>query len=261
MANVKNNTASQDTRRRLLEAAGQVFAERGFHLATIKDITDRAGASVAAVNYHFQDKAELYAAVLRKLAEERTDVVPPNGDPGADAATKLRHFVHFICGRMIAREKPLWEQVLIARELAEPTAALEPLHQTVIGPLTTRLSAIIAELLGASSDDEAVGLAAGSVFAQCVYYVKHQNLVGRMHPQLGERPDADRLAEHIEMFSLAGIRAQRVRLTGKAKPPAKSGTGHNTTRHSATRRNGTTANRPATAGSGRQRSKKLSAAS
>ena len=59
MANVKNNAAAQETRRRLLAAAGEVFAEAGFHAATVKVITDRAGASVAAVNYHFRDKAEL----------------------------------------------------------------------------------------------------------------------------------------------------------------------------------------------------------
>lgn len=65
MANIKNNVAGQETCRKILEAAGQVFAERGLHAATLQEITDRAGVNKAAVNYHFHDKNELYAAVVK----------------------------------------------------------------------------------------------------------------------------------------------------------------------------------------------------
>jgi len=53
------------TRTRLLEAAGPIFASEGFHKAKIRGICARAGANIAAVNYHFGDKLGLYTEVLR----------------------------------------------------------------------------------------------------------------------------------------------------------------------------------------------------
>ncbi len=53
-----------ETRQRLLETAGQVFAEQGFRAATVRDICRRAGANIASVNYHFGDKERLYSEVL-----------------------------------------------------------------------------------------------------------------------------------------------------------------------------------------------------
>jgi AcrR family transcriptional regulator len=50
--------AEEKTRDKILDAAGEVFAEHGFEGATIRAITERAGANVAAVNYHFRDKSD-----------------------------------------------------------------------------------------------------------------------------------------------------------------------------------------------------------
>ena len=212
VANVKNNSATQDTRRRLLAAAGEVFADRGYHAATIQEITDRAGASLASVNYHFGDKAELYAAVLRRLADDRAHVVPPDALlTGRDPAARLRQFIRHVCTAMVGCERAPWEQILMARELAQPTAALDPLRDTVMRPLSDRLSRLIAELLNVPATDPAVGLAAASVLGQCVYHLKPPALLSCLHPQMPGRSDVERLADHIAAFSLAGIRALRGR--------------------------------------------------
>ncbi|RLC17665.1 MAG: DUF1956 domain-containing protein, partial [Deltaproteobacteria bacterium] len=47
----------KETRRRLLNAACEIFAQKGYHNAKVADICKRAGANVASVNYYFRDKA------------------------------------------------------------------------------------------------------------------------------------------------------------------------------------------------------------
>ncbi|MFG1647265.1 TetR/AcrR family transcriptional regulator [Amycolatopsis sp. NPDC049252] len=61
--------APSDTRTQLLDAAEHLFAERGFHGASIRAITDLAGANLAAVGYHFGSKAQLLTAVVRRVVE------------------------------------------------------------------------------------------------------------------------------------------------------------------------------------------------
>ena len=61
--------APPDTRTRILDAAEHLFAERGFNGTSVRAITDLAGANLAAVGYHFGSKAELLAAVIRRVTE------------------------------------------------------------------------------------------------------------------------------------------------------------------------------------------------
>jgi AcrR family transcriptional regulator len=61
--------APPDTRTQILDAAEHLFAERGYRGTSVRAITDRAGANLAAVGYHFGSKAELLAAVARRVIE------------------------------------------------------------------------------------------------------------------------------------------------------------------------------------------------
>ncbi|MEU8640066.1 TetR/AcrR family transcriptional regulator [Amycolatopsis sp. NPDC048633] len=61
--------AAPDTRTQILDAAEHLFAEHGFRGASVRAITDLAGANLAAVGYHFGSKAELLAAVVRRVVE------------------------------------------------------------------------------------------------------------------------------------------------------------------------------------------------
>lgn len=64
--------ATPDTRTQLLDAAERLFAEHGYRGTSVRAITRLAGANLAAVGYHFGSKAELMAAVARRVAEPIT---------------------------------------------------------------------------------------------------------------------------------------------------------------------------------------------
>jgi len=81
---------SRDTRQRLLEAAGEVFAERGFRDATVQEICRRAEANIAAVNYHFADKEQLYRAVIQYAEACAVDSHPAAIAPDTPAEKRLR---------------------------------------------------------------------------------------------------------------------------------------------------------------------------
>ncbi|GAA1293995.1 TetR/AcrR family transcriptional regulator [Streptomyces javensis] len=61
--------ATPDTRTQILDAAEQLFAEHGFRGTSIRAVTKLAGANLAAVGYHFGTKADLLAAVARRVIE------------------------------------------------------------------------------------------------------------------------------------------------------------------------------------------------
>ncbi|MCA8913215.1 MAG: TetR family transcriptional regulator [Planctomycetes bacterium] len=61
--------STRDTRERLLDAAEELFAKRGFDAASMRDITSLADANLASVNYHFGSKEALLGEVIRRRAE------------------------------------------------------------------------------------------------------------------------------------------------------------------------------------------------
>jgi TetR/AcrR family transcriptional regulator len=62
----KNRKKQEDTVRRILETAAEVFAEVGFAGARMDEIAERAGVNKATIYYHIGDKETLYIRVLHE---------------------------------------------------------------------------------------------------------------------------------------------------------------------------------------------------
>lgn len=196
------------TRRHLLDAAGEVFAEKGYRDATIRDICNRAGANVAAVNYHFGDKAALYAEVLADLSEIARERFPITLDlpPQATPQERLHAFVRSFLWRVLSSDLAARHGRLMAREMVEPTGALDRLVEERIRPEAEALRGIITEILGPDAPRDQIQLAGLSVVGQILFYSHCAPVLNRLF-----REDAfdvtrlERLADHITTFSLAAM--------------------------------------------------------
>jgi TetR/AcrR family transcriptional regulator, regulator of cefoperazone and chloramphenicol sensitivity len=213
-----------ETRRQLLEAAGEVFAEAGFRNATVREICGRAGANIAAVNYHFGDKETLYIEVLRYSQQKAFEKYPLllNVGPDAPAEDKLRAFVHSLLLRIFAKGPAAWHGKLMSREMIEPTPALDSLVEERIRPMADQLWKIVAGILKCPAHDKRVRQAGFSVVSQCLFYHHCRPVIARLFPDQ-PRLDASgitELADHIVRFSLAGMKnmsESEAGLTGKKR--------------------------------------------
>jgi AcrR family transcriptional regulator len=197
------------TRQRLIEIAGEVFAEQGFRAATIREICGRAGANVAAVNYHFGDKEQLYHHVLEHAHRISLARHPPDLGTTRDSSAeeRLHAFVHSFLLRLLDDGVPAWLGKLMAREMVEPTPALDGLVEHVMRPLLTRIVGIVQELAGEGADPERVRLCAQSIVGQCVFYRHAQECLRRLGPDaVCGREKVEAIAGHVARFSLAAIR-------------------------------------------------------
>jgi AcrR family transcriptional regulator len=197
---------SDDPRQRLLEAAGQVFAEKGFKAATVKAITDFAGANIAAVNYYFRDKEGLYMEAVKAACCGQAEEFPlPAWPAGTAPAVKLADFIRAEVHHLVdGRDRP-WQRQLMMQELAHPTPACAELVRDVIRPRAEVIGGILAELLPDLPKQKRT-LIAHSIIGQCVFHRIAQPIVSLL---VGEEEyrnyDADRLADHITEFSFAAL--------------------------------------------------------
>jgi AcrR family transcriptional regulator len=204
----------EGTKKRLIEAAGEVFADRGFRAATIREICRRANASVSAVSYHFGDKEGLYSAVFEYAHRWAVEKYPHDWGlaSGATSEERLRAFIRSFLLRGFGDVFPAWHGKLMARETADPSGVLTKVAETVIRPMDEYLEGIVRELLQEENpsrepDASSVRLCRMNVIGQCIFQFHARQF---MQPPGSERLEPAQiaaLADRIFRFSMGGIRA------------------------------------------------------
>ena len=202
------STKREDTSERIIAAAGAAFAERGFRGTTIRQITTRAGVNVAAVNYYFRDKEELYLRVLREAKQCAAQIAIDDleGTPEERVGRFIERFVH----HLLDPERPAWHGRVLALEMSDPTPALDIIIRELTAPVYRSIRALIGEALQGAATPAELDLFAGSIVGQCVFYSHSRPIVEQLALDLAAAPDrVARIAAHITAFSLAGLRAFR----------------------------------------------------
>lgn len=217
----------EQTRERLLNAAEELFAERGYHATAIRDIVDRAGCNLAAVNYHFQGKENLYRAVMRRLVAAFRDVLlgrmratthVSDGPPQLEAvlASYAQGFIEPLANRSSSRNL----LQLFSRELLDPHLSPEILLRELVLPVQDELVRAI--------DGAFPGIAAADLRVSAQLFVAQVGHLLRMESYFGAETCSEipfsvstEAVDRIVRFTVAGIRSFRSTAERTLPLPAK----------------------------------------
>jgi len=196
------------TRQRLLDAAAAIFAEKGYKAANVREICERAGANIAAVNYHFGGKEHLYVETVRHAYESTAAATPmPQWSDDVPAERRLRDFIHTFLARLLLQPESACPMQLIMCEVADPTTACREFVEGYVRPTEAILQRILDDLLPAGVPRSERNLVVGSIIGQCLHYHHARWILPLLlGPEEAARLDVERLADHIWRFSLAGLR-------------------------------------------------------
>lgn len=200
----------EDTRSRLLLAAGELFAERGFDGASARDICDRAGVNVAAINYYFKGKEALYVEAVKAAAplfraETVFDRYSSQSDQ-ADPRQLLADYIRLMLEHMIGQDTPSWKIKLIMREMLDPTPACDAFfRQHVLNNFRTLLG-ILERLLPEDVPEHRKYQIALSIVGQCTHYRAAGRLLEKIIPEtLRPQFTVEHLVRHITEFVFSAL--------------------------------------------------------
>jgi AcrR family transcriptional regulator len=209
------------TQQQLLDAAEQVFAEKGFKAASVREICKRAGANISAVNYYFRDKKRLYIEAVKYAHRGCTQGLPfPEWPPETAPVEKLRDFIRVMVTRMLEPQSGESLQLMM-RELAQPTAACVEVVREYIQPIAVKLGGILAELMPGTLAQQRF-LTAFSIVGQCLFYRHHRTVAALLvGEEQFQKYDATAVTDHIIGFTFKALG-----LDENIREPAKSPAHH-----------------------------------
>ena len=201
----------QGTREHLLEAAGHVFAQKGFERTTAKEICERAGTNTAAVNYHFGGIEALYAAVMEE-ARNRIFSVRKIGQAIAgktDPVAKLKAALNVLIESLLGPVSSSWALQVFGRDMVTPSPTTYSAKEKLLLPGARVLRELVGELMGLPQDHPAVARGCMTLMAPiCVLILGDRRIMNRALPGLGlTADDAPILARHLADYALAGLKA------------------------------------------------------
>lgn len=211
-----SRTDGAATRELLLETAGKVFGERGYADTTSKEICERAGTPLAAVNYYFGSREALYEIVLveahRHLIglDELAHMTTARGS----ARQRLRTFFGYLAALAASKDTP-WGFRVVLREVLSPSPSNPVLIEKAIRPKAKLLFGLLAEYLELPVEHPAIQRAVVFSLLPCVaMMVVPRQMSSRLLPAAAKEGEA--LVEDFVNYVMAGLQslARTHRLAG-----------------------------------------------
>ena len=171
----------EDTRRRILDAALEVFAAEGYEGASTRLLAERAGVNLPAIQYYFGSKEGLYRAVIDSIIEHTEAEMAPLATRVKAALarpdTPREELLELLClmleafVALVSNGKQIEaKRLFFARAEVEDTPGLERLHESGMRQIFQPCLDLIGRLLGRSTEDRETVLRALTVFGQVTIF-------------------------------------------------------------------------------------------
>jgi AcrR family transcriptional regulator len=199
------------TRERILDQAEVLFAREGYQAVSVRKITSAARCNLAAVNYHFGNKENLYLEVFRSRWAVRARRVQESfrkslaAQSGHSPRAVVRALAQAFLEGPLTDEERLRHSQLMTREMTQPTAAFEQVAEQVIQPFFKELADKLRAVLSGEMSEEQEMLNVFSIFGMVLYFNFARVAVNRLTGREYDTAFKARLVEQITEFSLRGL--------------------------------------------------------
>ena len=198
------------TRQRILGAAEELFAERGFAAASLRQVTAAAKVNLAAVNYHFGSKNNLIEEVFRRRLDELSQrrlerLADVAQSESATLETLLDAFITPALELSLDREGGSVFMRVLARAFAEHNSNLRRFLSKNYGYVLKDFATAFARLLPQLDREELywrLDIAVGAL----TYAMADFGMIQRRSGE-SEREHREQMAKHLIHFTAAGLRA------------------------------------------------------
>lgn len=196
------------TRAHIFDVAGQLFAEKGYANTTSKEICERAKTNIAAINYHFGSRDQLYLSLLEKAHDHYVGdtYFSKMEQEQITSREKLGKVIDDMVEKALADEG--WYTRVLARELLDPTSALnKQIYQSAMKKMGVLLD-ILSDITGIPTTDNRLLQCVLHVMAPCAILLLTKREIKTPLSPLFSYP-SENLSGQMKKFIFAGIDAQK----------------------------------------------------
>lgn len=216
-------TKAPSTKDRILDAAERLFAQKGFAQTSLRDITAEAGVNLAAVNYHFQSKEHLIAAVFERrigpLNEQRLAMLDQLEREAAGGPVPIEGILRAVMEpvlRMVRTPEGACAANLIGRAHTEPGDIFAHLFTGQFEPVVLRMLSAARRSLPELPEVELLWKLQFSIGAMS-HVIAGQRHIKVISGGRCDTSDVDGMLDRLITFVAAGCRAPAVS-RGKGEP-------------------------------------------
>lgn len=203
---------SEITCHKIIEAAGKLFAEKGFKAVTVREIANAADTHLSALNYHFKNKEALYVEVLedacRRVATSKEDRLELLKLPSREA---LFAYVQGSMQEYVTLSGQEWRVALVSRNTVVPEAISNEIIQRYFHSELHFLSKIIAQLINKPEKHPQTYFSALSLFGLMDAFGFYGVHTKELSPAIvSKMQNSNWLAEHIVTLFISGATSLNV---------------------------------------------------